>query len=61
MKLYDRPFNFSRFRCDRLGQTKVGIEIETAGPNECSKNYSINMESGQGSLCEVLTFKVRFK
>lgn len=43
MKLYDRPFNFSRFRCDWLGQTKVGIEIETAGPNECSKNYRVSI------------------
>lgn len=43
MKLYNRLFNFSRFRCDRFGQTKVGIEIETAGPNECSKNYRISL------------------
>lgn len=39
MKVYDRSFNFSRFRCDWFEQTKVGVESETAGPNECSKNY----------------------
>lgn len=41
MKLDDRPFNFSRFRCDWFEQTKIGVESEIAGPNECSKNYQV--------------------
>lgn len=46
MELYNRPFYFSRFRCDQFGKTKVGVEIEIAGPNECYKNYKLEYRDG---------------
>lgn len=36
MKLCDRLFYFSRFRCDEFGQTKV--RVETADPSECKEH-----------------------
>lgn len=61
MKLYARPYNVSRFRCDWFEQTKGRVESETAGPNECSKNYKVSWwKIGQGSHCEDLTLDVKF-